>query len=347
MERFTLGFVISSLEEAGSIILGIVLVVVLLQVIAYVVLHHGLKARLALPLTLLVPAAVGLAVLTGYPLLYNVWLAFTNMSLQHISPHVDPDFGVGQFIANIRRVFTRPVLHSEHFFPVFGRTVAYTALQVTFHVSIGLFLAMCLNRRMKLRGIYRTLILIPWAIPQIVAVLTWRTEFHFQYGFVNILLRNFGHSGFFWLSDRMTNWIAFNLVNIWLGVPFMSVILLGGLQSIDPNYYEAAEIDGATWRQRFRNITLPMIRPVLTPAAILGWIWTFNMFNVPYFINARNFESSDILVTALFRAAFEYNRYGFAAAFSIVVFVILLIFTVFYVKISGLELTKKASQKMK
>ena len=107
------------------------------------------------------------------------------------------------------------------------------------------------------------------------------------------------------------------MVNVWLGIPFMMVILLGGLQSIPTDLYEAAEIDGASSRQSFRHITLPLLQPVMTPAIILGVVWTFNNFNVPFVLNQNELETSDTLVTALFRAAFQYNRYGFAGAFAV------------------------------
>jgi arabinogalactan oligomer/maltooligosaccharide transport system permease protein len=122
------------------------------------------------------------------------------------------------------------------------------------------------------------------------------------------------------------------MVNIWLGIPFMTVIFLGGLQSISGEFYDAAEIDGASKWQSFWNVTLPLMQPIMAPAVILGTVWTFNTFNVSFFINQFELETSDILVTALFRAAFQYNRYGFAAAFAFVIFFILLAYSIFYVK---------------
>ena len=122
------------------------------------------------------------------------------------------------------------------------------------------------------------------------------------------------------------------ITNVWLGVPFMMVITLGGLQAISQDYYEAAEIDGASGRQQFLGITLPLLRPVLIPAVLLGVFLTFNNILVPFFINQNELETSDILVTALYRAAFQFSRYGFAAALAFVVFGILLAFTIFYVR---------------
>jgi arabinogalactan oligomer/maltooligosaccharide transport system permease protein len=154
--------------------------------------------------------------------------------------------------------------------------------------------------------------------------------------------------GIEWKTHPFWNFVAINMTNIWLGVPFMMVILLGGLQSISNTFYEAADVDGATRWEKFRHITLPLMQPVMTPAVILGVIWTFNNFNVPYLINDYELETSDILVTALFRAAFEYNRYGFAAAFAVVIFLILLAFCLVYMRVVKLDLgltagkTKKA-----
>ena len=196
----------------------------------------------------------------------------------------------------------------------------------------GLALALLLNRKMRGKGLYRALIILPWAVPQIIAVLAWRGEFNYTYGYFNVILQKIGLQPVQWMTAPAANFIAMCMTNIWLGIPFMMVTLLGGLQSISGEYYEAAEMDGANSWQQFKNITLPLIQPVLTPAILLGTFWTFNNFNVPFFINQNELESSDILVTGLFRAAFQYNRYGFSAAFAFVVFALLLIFTIFYMR---------------
>ncbi|MFO3796728.1 MAG: carbohydrate ABC transporter permease, partial [Anaerolineales bacterium] len=122
----------------------------------------------------------------------------------------------------------------------------------------------------------------------------------------------------------------------WLGIPFMSVIILGGLQSISHEYYEAAEMDGASKWQMFRHITLPLLRPVLTPAIILGVIWTFNKFDVIYLITQGGpQEKTDILVSSMYKAAFQFYRYGFTAMFALVIFLILLFFTIAYLRLTG------------
>ena len=318
--------ILKSLSEVGSTVFLIVAGTFLIEALLYLILVKWLKYKYALPFMLLAPAAIGLIALVIYPLIWELRLSFTNMSLRAFK---DPQF-IG--FKNYVRVFTEPVLKQKMFFPLLGQTILWTVVNITFHVGGGLFLAMLLNRKMRGKGIYRTLLILPWAIPQVIAVLAWRGEFNYSYGYFNIILTRLGLTPVQWMTDPTANFIAMCMTNIWLGIPFMSVTLLGGLQSISNEYYEAAEMDGANGWQQFKNITLPLIQPVLTPAILLGTFWTFNNFNVPFFINQNELESSDIMVTGLFRAAFQYNRYGFSAAFAFVIFTLLLIFTIFYMR---------------
>lgn len=318
--------ILKSLSEVGSTVLLILAGTFVVEALLYLVLVKWLKYKYALPFMLLAPAAIGLIALVIYPLLWELRLSFTNMSLRAFK---NPEF-IG--FKNYIRVFTEPVLKQKMFFPLLGQTILWTVINIAFHVGGGLFLAMLLNRKMKFKGVYRTLLILPWAIPQVIAVLAWRGEFNFSYGYFNIILTKIGLAPVQWMTDPTANFIAMCLTNIWLGIPFMSVTLLGGLQSISAEYYEAAEMDGANGWQQFKNITWPLLQPVVTPAILLGTFWTFNNFNVPFFINQNELETSDIMVTGLFRAAFQYNRYGFSAAFAFVIFAMLLLFTVFYTR---------------
>ncbi len=329
------------------VVLGFVLFSVLLEVIVYLILGKGFNSKHTIPFMLLAPAIIGLAALVLYPILYELYIAFTNMQLKEPFFH-NPVFGVDQFWNNLVAVFTQPVLKGEYFFPLFLRTMLWTIIQVFFHITGGLMLALLLNREIKGRGIYRSFLVIPWAVPQVVAVLAWKGEFDFQYGMFNNILRSLNLAPVQWKDDAFWNFVAMNMTNIWLGIPFMMVILLGGLQSIPQDYYEAAEIDGANAYGRFRNVTIPMIQPVMTPAMVLGIIWTFNNFNVPFFINERNLATSDILVTALYKAAFNApNRYGFAAAFAFVIFFILFLLSLVQVQVTGVtnDLVPKKKKK--
>jgi arabinogalactan oligomer/maltooligosaccharide transport system permease protein len=309
--------------------------------------RQGQSHRLALTIMLLAPALVGIAILYVYPLYYELSLSFTKMNIRNF---VDPglffgltmegtplepwgaerDIFIG--IQNYVDVFTKPVLKQTGFWQLLAQTLIFTSVTIFFHVTLGIMLALMLNRKLRGRTIYRALIILPWAIPVFISLQIWRTEYNFQFGAVNQVLAIFGIAPQQWLSDPVMNFLALIITNIWLGVPFMMVITLGGLQAISSDYYEAAEIDGASGRQQFFAITLPLLRPVLVPAVLLGVFLTFNNINVPFFINQNELETSDILVTALYRAGFQFSRFGFAAAFAFVVFAILLVFTIWYVR---------------
>jgi arabinogalactan oligomer/maltooligosaccharide transport system permease protein len=333
----SLGAVTTAISQVGLTLVAIAFIVAVLEGLLYVLLVRTLKWRHAVPVMLVAPAAVGLTILIIYPLLWELNVSFTKMSLRNFGNPGFLGLDQGWFVGidNYKEVFTLPVLKLTGFWQLLGQTVLWTAANVSLHVLGGMALALLLHRQMRGKGIYRALIVLPWAVPQVIALLVWRTEFNFEFGAVNQLLGIVGIAPIKWLSDPFWNFLAMIITNVWLGIPFMMVIILGGLQSISADYYEAAEVDGATSRQSFRHITLPLLRPVLTPAIILGTVWTFNNINVPYFINQNELETSDILVTAIFREAFQYNRYGDAAAFAFVVFILLLIFTVFYIRFTG------------
>lgn len=275
------------------------------------------------PYLLLAPSALVMLGLVLYPLLYNVWLAFSGMNLYQFR---DPPF-VG--LRNFREILSSPVLYA-----VLGKTVIWTAVNVFFHVVIGVALALLLNRPIRGRWLYRALLILPWAMPQYITALTWRGLFNYEYGAVNLLLGRLGLAPIAWLSDTTAAFSAAIVANIWLGFPFMMVVALGGLQSIPREMYEAADMDGATAWQRLRYLTLPMLRPVLAPAVALGTIWTFNNLNVLWLVTegGKPANQSHILVTYVYNEAFTLYRYGYAAAFSLVIFAILLGFLIFFLR---------------
>jgi len=324
--------VLTSLGQVGGTILWMFLGFALIELIIWIFGKKVLRNNNTLVAMLVLPAIIGLSLLLIFPLIYEVLLAFSNMNLFHFR---NPDYSLKIGLENFIRVFSKPILKTQTFFPVLLRTFLWTS-QVFVHASFGMLLAMLLNRPgLKFKNIYRAILILPWAMPQVISALAWRSEFNFGYGFPNIILNRIGLEGIQWKADPIWNFLAMIMTNIWLGIPFMMVIALGGLQSISNEYYEAAHMDGASGWTKFTNITLPLMKPVLAPSVMLGIIWTFNNFNIPYFINEMKLETSEILVTALFRAAFNFNQYGFAAAFAIIIFALLFSITLLYVKWTG------------
>jgi arabinogalactan oligomer/maltooligosaccharide transport system permease protein len=276
---------------------------------------------------MLLPAFIVVLFVVIYPFFYNFRLAFSNLNMYNMRQFIQRDqltyIGIQNFIQ---------IITESSFWIILLRTVAWTVINVVAHVGFGIFYAIILDRDLMFKSIYRTLLVIPWAIPQYIVVLIWKGMFNFRYGAVNLLLRKIGVPGIAWLSQAGTGFSAALIVNIWLGIPFMMMIALGGLQSIDPNFYEAAEIDGASNWQQIKHITLPLLKPVMLPAVILGVVWTFNNLRVIYLLTQNTLtDKIDILVTHVYRSAFEFYRYGYAAAFSLIIFVILLIWAISFI----------------
>ena len=216
-----------------------------------------------------------------------------------------------------------------------GKTVLWTVINISFHVSLGIILAVLINRTLPAKPIIRTLLIIPWALPQYIAALSWRGMFNQEYGAINLVMtKYFSLPAIQWLSQPFEAFTACILTNIWLGFPFMMVIALGGLQSIPVELYEAARVDGANRWQQFKSITLPMLKPVMIPAIVLGTVWTFNNINVIWLVSNGGEPSNQthILVSYVYKAAFNLYRYGYAAALSMVIFIILLSFVLYFLK---------------
>ncbi len=328
-------------------VLGRLLIIVIFaELLIFLAFRYILKTRYQLPLMLIAPGLIGAILLIIYPFFFEVRLAFGKLNLYTVKNWLATGELGFVWFKNFYNVFTQSPLHNITFFQLLLRTILWVVINVTFHVAGGMAIALLLNRPMKGRGIYRTLIVVPWAMPQIVAVLAWRGEFHATFGFINIMLgriaealpflQTIGFGPLPWRTNPFWIFVMVCIVNIWLGIPFMAVIILGGLQSISSEYYEAAEIDGASGFQRFLKITLPLLRPVLIPAIILGVIWTFNQVNVIFLMTgqAGGQEHADILVSALYKSAFMFYRYSYSAAFALICFVLLFIFAAIWVRAS-------------
>lgn len=222
------------------------------------------------------------------------------------------------------------LLSSGSFWLVLLVTVLWTVLNVALHLAIGVALALLLHRPyLRMKAAYRVALILPWAVPSYVTALAWKGMFHRQFGAVNALLEAVGAEPVSWFSQWLTAFSANVATNVWLGFPFMMVVTLGALTAIPKDLYEAAAVDGASAWQRFRLITLPLLRPFLMPAVAMGSVWTFNMFNVVFLVSGGEPDgSTEILVSEAYRWAFTRgHQYGYAAAYAVLIFLILLIGT--------------------
>ena len=271
-------------------------------------------------LMLVGPTVLVVLAVVAFPFMYNVMISLSNMNIYHIR---DWDvIGLQQYLA---------VLTEEGFWIILLKTLIWTLTNVVFHVGLGVGLAVVLHQKfVRGKPAWRVLLILPWAIPQYITALTWRGMFNYEYGSINLILTKYLNlSAVEWLTSPFEAFVAAILTNIWLGFPFMMVVALGALQSIPAELYEAAEVDGASkWRQ-FWQVTVPLLRPAMIPAITLGIVWTFNNVNVVWLISngGEPNEQTHILVSYVYEAAFSMYRFGWAAALSMIIFMILFAFT--------------------
>ncbi|MDP2304544.1 MAG: extracellular solute-binding protein [Pseudomonadota bacterium] len=222
-----------------------------------------------------------------------------------------------------------PLTSPLSFWSTLAVTIAWTVANVILHVGIGVALAMLLREPwVRLRGAFRALLILPWAVPSYITALIWKGMFHRQFGAINGLLVAVGLEPVSWFAQWSTAFAANVTTNTWLGFPFMMVVTLGALQAIPRDLEEAAEVDGASGWQRFVHVTLPLLKPALLPAVILGSVWTFNMFNVIYLVSGGEPDGgTDILISQAYRWAFTRgHRYGYAAAYAVLIFGVLVLY---------------------
>jgi len=280
-------------------------------------LFENLRSR-PLVYAAIAPAMIGMVALIFIPFFMGVYLAFLDNHGNFI--------GLGNF----EEILFPSETSDTNFYFTLGVTVLWTVLNVSLHVAIGLALALVLSDAgLRGRSVYRVLLIVPWAIPNYITALVWKWIFNTEYGPANAFLALWGLDPVDWLGRSFwTNFAANLATNTWLGFPFMMVVSLGALQSIPAELYEAAKMDGAGRWASFRNITLPLLKPSLFPAIILGTIWTFNMFNVVYLVSGGAPDNqTNILITEAYRAFRVLKNYGLAAAYSLIIFVILVVYT--------------------
>lgn len=267
------------------------------------------------------PAALAMGLLVVVPFVVGAAVS--------LFAHRDGDFtfvGMANFV-DIVLARDWPLTSPQSFYFTLVVTVLWTGANLALHVGIGMALAMVLREPwLRLRGVYRVLLIVPWAVPNYITALIWKGMFHQQFGAINGLLVSLGLKPVSWFSQFSTAFAANLITNTWLGFPFMMVVTLGALQAIPRDLEQAAEVDGATGWQRFRHVTLPLLKPALLPAVVLGSVWTFNMFNIIYLVSGGEPDGgTEILISEAYRWAFTRgHRYGYAAAYAVLIFLVLL-----------------------
>lgn len=298
----------------------------------------------------LAPAAIIMTLITAFPLLYQVYMSFTDYGLKNLRVGAPAPNWVG--LQNFGTVLFDPdktissQLPNYDFFGTLFFDLWWAFSNCCFHLVLGVLIAVLLNvNGLWFKRIYRAVYILPVVIPNLIVATVWRNIFDTTDGPINGVLR--GVFGLFGVAPETFNipWLdnagndinplglplayyALLIANIWLGWPLFSVVATGALQSIPRELYEAAVVDGASSQQQFFRITVPLLRPSMLPYTIYGFIVTFNLFNLSYFMSGGGpFGRTELLVTDVYKLVNVGHLYGIAAAFAIYMFFILLVLT--------------------
>ncbi|WNE95200.1 sugar ABC transporter permease [Streptomyces luomodiensis] len=285
------------------------------------------------PYVLTIPALVVIAVLFLFPSVYNVVLAF-----QKLTPYDLPSDAEWVGWDNFESIFTDPEIGSAAFNTVFW----LTALTVVVRLVLGLALALLLQSRVlhrwRLRGIARTLVLVPWMVPPVVAVACWKWIFDANTGVLNQFLVSMHilDKGEAFLAQTSTAWWAVAAIVVWRELPFVVIVFMAGLQSIPQEQYEAAALDSAGRRQSFRYVTLPHLRPVMIVVVLMTVIQTFNNFVYVWLTTGGGPGTyTQVLATQLYSSAFVSNELGQGAAIGIVMTAVMGVFALVYLRVTS------------
>lgn len=272
----------------------------------------------------MLPATLFLLVFIAYPIAFNFRISFQDLKAINLLQGDAPWVGW----QNYRAIFNNPL-----FLQAVRQTLVFTLFSVVFQLGLGLALAVFYNRPFPGSRAMRGLYLIAWTIPVVVVGIVFRWLFDGQVGVVNWLLKTLGliEQNIYWLADLNFALSAVIVINIWLGIPFNMALLLAGLQGIPEELYEAAEIDGASGWAKFKNVTLPLLRPALVATLLLGLIYTFKVFDVIWVTTQGGpFNATHVISTLAFQQIFGQFLFGTGAAMLNTLFVVLFVVSLLY-----------------
>ncbi|MDQ0861263.1 carbohydrate ABC transporter permease [Bacillus sp. V2I10] len=280
------------------------------------------------PYILLTPSILFTMFLTILPLLFGVMIAFTNYSgPNHLPPKALVDWVGFDTFLNLFQLKT----WSTTFYGVFGWTVVWAILSTATTFFLGLIFAVLINHKgIKLKRLWRSIYILPWAIPQFVSILIMRNIFNGEFGPLNQYLKALGLEAIPWLSDPMWAKVTLVTVNMWFGFPFWMVLMSGVMTTIDKEMFEAADVDGATPWSKFWKITMPIVMFSTAPLLIMSFAGNFNNFNIIYLLTQGNpvnvnysyAGSTDILISWIYKMTLEQSQFATASVVSILIFIV-------------------------
>lgn len=274
------------------------------------------------------PVLLILLIMFGYPLIKSVIMAFQNYKLGNSNIYFN-DF------ANFKKMFA-----DKDFLLLLKNSLVYVIVSVLGQFIGGLILALCLKEKFRGRGIYQSIVFLPWAFSAFVVGLVFRWSFNGEYGVVNDVLLKLGiiKKGIAWLGTPGLSLAVIIITMIWIGVPFFGIMILAALQSIPDEIYEAADMDGCGMFRKFFSLTLPYIKPTIIMTVLLRTIWIFNSFDLVVIVTQGGPANySQTLPSYMYTKAFSGYDFGLAGAFGVLLMVILGVYAVLFLKISNYD----------
>ncbi|MGV9929152.1 carbohydrate ABC transporter permease [Streptomyces olivaceoviridis] len=274
----------------------------------------------------LLPALVYLSLFFGYPVVKNVVMSFQEYSVTTFYTGAAPFVGLRNYTT---------VLSTDVFWQALLTTVLFTVGSIAGQFVLGLALALFFQRRFPLGGLLRSLLLLPWLLPLVVSGTTWRWMLDTDSGIVNEALRDLHllSSGIPWLTGTSEALVSVVLVNIWVGVPFNTALLYGGLQDIPARYYEAAKLDGAGRLASFRHVTWPLLRPVAGVVLVLGVVYTVKVLDIILVVTGGGpAGATQTLATRSYELSFQQFEFGRGAAMGNVLVLVSLAFALVHLR---------------
>jgi len=260
-----------------------------------------------------------------YPIFKTIGMSFYKNYLAQ--PGSNPFVGITNYVK---------LFGDKNFVNSINVTIRYVVITVLVRFVLGLLIALLLNENVKGQGIARSLIIIPWAMPVVVVCLVFVQMFDFQYGIINYVFTATGiiKEPIKWMSDKDLALPVAMFVNIWKGTPWAAIMLLAGLQGIQKELYESAEIDGAGTFKKFWYVTLPMLKPISLTVSLLLIIWTIKDFSIVYVLNKGGpAHATEHMTIYIYHKAFEGLRMGVASAAGVSMLAVTMIFTIIYLRL--------------
>jgi trehalose/maltose transport system permease protein len=289
------------------------------------------RSRIRSAWLFLTPTLIVITLVAGWPLLRTMWFSFTDANLS--------DLASAQFIGIDNFSF---LISDDSWWKAVSNTVIFAVVSVSFETVLGLGIAIVLNCTFRGRGVVRTAMLIPWAIPTIVSARMWGWMFHDVYGVINEILLKVGmiSKPLAWTADPSLALATVIIVDVWKTTPFMALLLLAGLQMLPHECFEAARVDGIHPLRVFYRVTLPLLKPAIVVAVIFRTLDALRVFDLIYVLTSGSMETMSMSVYAR-QQLFDFQNIGVGSAASTLLFLMIAFVTIVYLMMGGLHSEEK------